>query len=371
MPLRVTAEFQLVKRPMRHYDDVMTSSDAKAAADGSAVREKNDASPLPPSVPPGRLPLEPMDPQIRSIQPGGGVCMSLELAWGHVRRWYLKTFRKGYVSRMAALRQGENNACPFDALDPRDVKFYRNQQGYHWAPADDPFTWRDRLPFARVGLTELWLISGTFFLLAALFAWGTWDLGEYLRWLTAVPLFLGGSIVWFFRNPHRTVPRDAGVVVSPADGTIVQIDEIAHDEFIGGPAVLIGIFLSVFNVHINRVPVAARVIGLSYRKGKFLNALRPESARENEQLAVRIEENQAPYRRMIVRQITGAIARRIVCWVKPGDELAAGEQFGMIKLGSRTELVLPREEGLQILVRLGDKVQAGSRPLARYNSSTG
>jgi phosphatidylserine decarboxylase len=135
--------------------------------------------------------------------------------------------------------------------------------------------------------------------------------------------------------------------------------------------VLIGIFLSVFNVHINRVPVAARVIGLSYRKGKFLNALRPESARENEQLAVRIEENQAPYRRMIVRQITGAIARRIVCWVKPGDELAAGEQFGMIKLGSRTELVLPREEGLQILVRLGDKVQAGSRPLARYNSSTG
>lgn len=315
----------------------------------------------------GRQPLQPMDPQITSIQPGGGVCMSFELAWGAMRRWYLKTFRKGYVARMAALRKGEKNACPFDVLDPRDVKFYRNQEGYFWDPADDPFTWRDRLPFARVGLTELWLISGAFFLIAGLLAWGTWELGPYLRWLAIVPLFLGSSIVWFFRNPHRVVPQDPGVVVSPADGKVVEIDEIPHDDYIGGPAILIGIFLSVFNVHINRTPVAARVIGLSYRKGKFLNALRPESARENEQLAVRIEAQQLPHRRMIVRQITGAIARRIVCWVKPGDELAAGEQFGMIKLGSRTELVMPREAGLKILVKLGDKVQAGSSAVAQYN----
>lgn len=318
-----------------------------------------------------RLPLEAMDDQITSIQPGGGVCMSLELAWGSVRRWYLKTFRKGYVSRMAALRKGQKNACPFEVLDPRDVKFYRNQEGYFWDPADDPFIWRDRLPFARVGLTELWLISGAFFTVAALWIWGTWKLGPFAPWFAIVPLFLGGCIVWFFRDPHRVVPRDAGIVVSPADGKVVQVDEIAHDEFIGGPAVLIGIFLSVFNVHINRTPVAARVIGLSYRKGKFLNALRPESARENEQLAVRLEENNLPHRRMIVRQITGAIARRIVCWVKPGDELAAGEQFGMIKLGSRTELVLPREAGLQILVRVGDKVQAGSSAVARYETSLG
>ena len=94
---------------------------------------------------------------------------------------------------------------------------------------------------------------------------------------------IGLLIVWFFRDPPRRIPTEAGLVVSPADGKVVAIDEIEHDEFLGGPAVQIGIFLSIFNVHINRAPVAGRVIGVRYRPGKFLNALRPESARENEQ----------------------------------------------------------------------------------------
>ena len=109
------------------------------------------------------------------------------------------------------------------------------------------------------------------------------------------------------------------------------------------------------------------MIGVRYKPGKYLNALRPESARENEQLSVRMQEMEAPYRRYIVRQITGAIARRIVCWLKPGDELARGEQFGMIKLGSRTELILPREQGLKILTKLGDKVKAGTSVLVEYS----
>lgn len=312
-----------------------------------------------------------MDPQITSIQPGGGVIVRLELAWGYIRRAYLKFFRPGYVARMAALRRGTKNACPFEVLDPRDVKFFRNQEGYWWTPSDDPFTWRDRLPFTRVGLAELWLISGSFFAIAGGFAWAALNFSPFLWVLVATALFLGGSIVWFFRNPRRPIPQEPGLIVSPADGKIVHIEELAHDDFVGGPAVLIGIFLSVFNVHINRTPVAARVIGLRYRKGKFLNALRPESARENEQLAVRIEATSAPYRRMIVRQITGAIARRIVCWVKPGDELSAGEQFGMIKLGSRTELVFPREAGLQIVAQMGQNVKAGSSVLARYKEADG
>jgi phosphatidylserine decarboxylase len=108
------------------------------------------------------------------------------------------------------------------------------------------------------------------------------------------------------------------------------------------------------------------VIGLGYRPGKFLNALRPASARENEQLEIRLEESLPPYRKLIVRQIAGAIARRIVCWLKPGDELERGAQFGMIKLGSRTELVLPREPGLVIEVRPGVKVWAGTSVLARF-----
>ena len=158
--------------------------------------------------------------------------------------------------------------------------------------------------------------------------------------------------------------------MAPADGKVVDIEELAHDEFVGGPAVKIGIFLSIFNVHINRTPVAGRVIGLKYRAGKYLNALRPESARENEQLALLLEQTEPPYRGMVIRQITGAIARRIVCWVKPGDTLAAGEQFGMIKLGSRTELVLPQEEGLEICTRLGDTIKAGSSVLAKYATET-
>jgi phosphatidylserine decarboxylase len=121
-------------------------------------------------------------------------------------------------------------------------------------------------------------------------------------------------------------------------------------------------------VHINRSPIRARVIGLRYKPGKMLNALRPESARLNEQLAVRIEEEAPPHRRMTVRQITGQFARRIVCWLKPGDVLDAGEQFGMIKLGSRTELVLPCETGLEITVKVGEKVLAGSTIVARYRT---
>ena len=311
-----------------------------------------------------------MDSQLKDIQPGSGIVIHLEKAWGSVRRCWLKTFRRGYVARMAACRKGDFNPCPHDVLDPRDLKFYRNQGGWYWDLKDDPFAWRDRLPFARVGLAELFLMCGTAMIAAAGFAWWACESSGFLRilaYLFAVTAaVIGGLIAWFFRNPKRIIPPEQGLVVSPADGKIVDIEEIAFDDYIGGPARKIGIFLSIFNVHINRAPIAGRVVGLRYRPGKYLNALRPESARENEQLAVMIEENQAPFRGMVVRQITGAIARRIVCWLKPGDDLARGEQFGMIKLGSRTELVLPAEEGLEIRVRLGDKVIAGTSVLAAY-----
>lgn len=327
-----------------------------------------------PSHPVEPLPLEPMDPQLKWIQPGGGAICHLELAWGRWRRWWLKTFRPGYVRKMAATRKGTFNGCPHEVLDPRDLKFYRNQGGYSWDANDDPFRWRDRIPFARTGLAELFVFSALTFgpalalTLALAFAGSSWPIAiQFLGWLAVAALTaIGSLIVWFFRDPPRTIPTAPGLIVSPADGTVVAIDEIEHDNFLGGPAIQIGIFLSIFNVHINRTPVAARVIGLRYRPGKYLNALRPESARENEHLAVRLQETQAPYRRYVVRQITGALARRIVCWLKPGDELARGEQFGMIKLGSRTELVMPREAGLKVLAKLGDKIHAGTTVLAEY-----
>lgn len=320
------------------------------------------------------LPLEPMDPQLTWIQPGGGVICKLELAWGRWRRFWLKTFQPSYVRKMAATRKGTFNGCPHEVIDPRDLKFYRNQGGYYWEPQDDPFRWRDRIPFARAGLAELMVFSAITFGPALIIAL------LLLRFPASFPVqILGGLvvatcfvfgvlIVWFFRNPPRTIPAATGLVVSPADGKIVAIEEIAHDDFLGGPAVQIGIFLSIFNVHINRAPVAGRVIGLKYKPGKYLNALRPESAKENEQLAVRMQETVAPYRRYVVRQITGAIARRIVCWLKPGDELNRGDEFGMIKLGSRTELLLPKEMALSLRVKIGDNVKAGSSILAEYRT---
>jgi phosphatidylserine decarboxylase len=289
--------------------------------------------------------------------------MRIELAWGRVRRQYLKIVRRGYLARMAATREGQSNRCPHEVLDSRDLKYYRNQGGYSWKPEDDPFVWREHLPFVREGLAELGLLFGLFVALAI-------GLGLYRWWLAVPPAVVALLVVWFFRNPRRIAPAEAGLVVSPADGKVVAIEEVAMDEFVGGPAIVIGIFLSIFNVHINRMPVAGRVIGARYRPGEFLNALVAASARENEQLALRIEESRPPHRRMVVRQIAGQFARRIVCFAAPGQDFARGARFGMIKLGSRTELVLPREPGLAIRASVGQRVKAGTTVLAQYGTET-
>jgi phosphatidylserine decarboxylase len=303
-----------------------------------------------------------MDPAITTIQPGGGVVMSIELAWGKLRRSLLRTFRGGYVRQMQATRQGDRGPLSFDPVDSRDLKYFQNQPTYWWSPADDPFTWRDSLPFVRAGLAELLLIGGGFVLLAILFAWLWWP-------AAAVPLVLAGLVVWFFRDPQREIPAGSGNVVSPADGKLVQIERIDDPEL--GKCVQIGIFLSIFNVHANRASLGGRVVSIRYRPGKFLNALRPESARENENLdvvlePVDLEPVDGPQRNFRIRQITGQFARRIVCWVKPGDLLSHGEMYGMIKLGSRTELVVPDEPSLEIIGKIGDKVAAGTTVLARY-----
>ena len=128
----------------------------------------------------------------------------------------------------------------------------------------------------------------------------------------------------------------------------------------------IGIFLSIFNVHLNRAPLACRVIALRYSPGEFLNALRPESAVRNENMWIGLEEESPPHRRLAVRQISGAIARRIVCDLRPGESFARGQKFGMIKLGSRTELILPDCEGLSIEASVGRRVKAGSTVLAKF-----
>ncbi len=316
---------------------------------------------------------EGLDARIRDIQPGGGVVIALERSWGSVRRWWLKTFRRGYVRRMAQLRQGEPHGVPHPVLDPRDLKLYRNQTECHWREEDDPFRWRDALPFARCGLAEVIVFTGcsllaVVLLFVLLLMTSSTILRVFLGSLVAVVVVIEGLILWFFRNPKRMAPLGEHLVVSPADGTIAGVREIDH-AMLGGKAVEIGIFLSIFNVHINRMPLRGKILGIRYQPGKYLNALRPESERENEQISLLCECPDPASRRFIVRQITGAIARRIVCWVRPEEELARGEQFGMIKLGSRTVLVLPREEGLEIRVRPGDKVKAGETIVASYETT--
>ena len=185
--------------------------------------------------------------------------------------------------------------------------------------------------------------------------------------MAIVPAVLLGLVVYFFRDPPRRVPAEAGLIVSPADGKIAEITRLEHDEFIGGPAVRIGIFLSIFNVHMNRAPVESRVIALRYSPGEFLNALKPESAWRNENTWIGLEEESPPHRRMIVRQISGQFARRIVCDLRPGEVVPRGQKFGMIKLGSRTELILPDTEDLKIEVEVGQKVKAGTTVMANGN----
>ena len=311
---------------------------------------------------PVRLEPEPLPDNLRSVQPGGGFCYEVELAWGRWRRWYLRTFRRGYVVRMAGLRRGDATGAGHAVLDPRDLKYCRNRCACDWGVEHDRFVWRERLPFARWGLAELQLMG---YPLLALAVGGFW-----FHWVLAVvPAILLAFVLYFFRDPRRVVPQEAGLLVSPADGTVAEVTRLEQDEFIGGPAVRIGIFLSIFNVHINRAPAESRVIRLRYAPGAFLNALNPESALRNECLWIGLEEANAPYRRLVVRQIAGLIARRIVCNLRSGERVERGHKFGMIKLGSRTELIFPDESGLRVLAEVGQKVQGGSTVLARYESS--
>lgn len=309
----------------------------------------------------GRTPVESMPENVRSVQPGGGYCYELEMAWGRLRRWYLKRFRPGYVDRMARLRRGDSRGAPHEILDPRDLKFARNLCSCEWDPADDPFRWRERLPFARWGLAELQIMGWPLLALTLLGGWWSW----YAAIGPAIALAL---VVWFFRDPPRRVPQDAGLIVSPADGKIAEIARLDHEPFVGGPAVRVSIFLSIFNVHVNRAPCRCRVIGLRYHPGEFLNALNPACSLRNENMWIGLEADQAPFRRISVRQIAGAIARRIVCAARLGETLERGQRFGMIKLGSRTELVLPDSDGLELSVTVSDHVYAGSTILARYRT---
>jgi phosphatidylserine decarboxylase len=180
------------------------------------------------------------------------------------------------------------------------------------------------------------------------------------KWPATVFLIVGVFVCFFFRNPHRVIPSDPDAVVSPADGKVVVIVE----EPMGArPGKRISIFLSVFNVHVNRAPVAGRVTKVDYKPGKFYGAFRARASMENEQNVIAID---TPAGEMIFKQISGAIARRVISWKSPGDTVSKGELFGLIRFGSRVDVWLPADA--EIVVALGDKVAGGSSILARWKS---
>ena len=223
------------------------------------------------------------------------------------------------------------------------------------------FAWRDRLPVARWGLAELQImrlaaggaVAGAGRARAAVVLGGGRAAGGARR---------GGSRSSAIRGgPFPPTPTRSS---SPADGKVAEVTELDHYDFLDGPAVRIGIFLSIFNVHVNRAPRAGRVLAMHYKPGEFLDARNPESAIRNEFMWIGFEDAERPGLRFAVRQISGLLARRIVCALRPGQAVSRGEKFGMIKLGSRTELILPRD-AVRVEVAVGQTVQAGSTVVAR------
>lgn len=194
----------------------------------------------------------------------------------------------------------------------------------------------------------------------------TLAVGWQYGWWALVPLLVTLGLLSFYRDPPRTVPKRPDAVLAPADGRIVRLESGRSER--GEPVLVITIFLSVLDVHVNRSPCAGRVLEVTHKPGKFINALRSEADVRNESNTLLIETKPPLPGPIRVRQIAGRLARRIVCGVQPGDPLDAGERYGMIKLGSRTELTLPDDGGWTPCVRLGQHVRGGVSVLATYSA---
>lgn len=196
--------------------------------------------------------------------------------------------------------------------------------------------------------------------LGVLLSVGLFPLGYV--WIGVLVLLIGVAMTLFFRDFPRSITAAPNEVVAPADGTIVAVEDLETSPHYDGPCRRISIFLSIFNVHVNRAPYEGEVAGIRYQPGLFKDARKAETTHVNESNTIRLATSRGP---MTVRQISGAVARRIVCPLTEGALLAKGEKFGMIRFGSRTELYLP--PGTEICVTLKDKVQGGKTVVARFD----
>jgi phosphatidylserine decarboxylase len=203
--------------------------------------------------------------------------------------------------------------------------------------------------------------AGYAFIIGAAFATAVLALAG-LTTLTLIALAITVCICGFFRDPDRIIPDEEGVVVSPADGKIVLADAMDNSPFFSGQAMKVSIFMSVFNVHVNRVPYDGRVKEIDYYPGKFFSANLDKASLQNEHNAVFVEMgNTKP---LCVVQVAGLIARRIICHIQPGDHVLRGQRFGLICFGSRLDVYLPTD--IKLRVAVGDKVKAGTSILGQF-----
>ena len=203
----------------------------------------------------------------------------------------------------------------------------------------------DKIPVAREGYPFIAFIAFA----TIIFALIGYDI------IALITLFLTGFVVYFFRDPERISPNDEDVVVAPADGKIILIEKIFDDRFVNDHVYKISIFMSVFDVHVNRIPFAGKIEKIQYASGSFYAANTDQGGLANEHCGV-ILATEKDFRFAVV-QIAGLIARRIVCWVEKGDTIERGKRFGMIRFGSRVDLYLP--QNMQIEVSTGQRVKAG------------
>ena len=181
-------------------------------------------------------------------------------------------------------------------------------------------------------------------------------------WLVILPGIFFLFVLFFFRNPERDIPTDELTLVSSADGVVMDVERVFEDQFLNGESIRVRIFLSLLNVHVNCSPMAGNVVFRAYRPGKMIPAFKSHASELNEKNYVGIQNQ---HLQILVTQVTGFVARRIVCWVNKGDTVAKGERFGLIKFGSCSEIFVPTN--VEIMVSPGDKVRGGVSVIGRVS----
>lgn len=213
---------------------------------------------------------------------------------------------------------------------------------------------------AKDGLGTL----GAILFLTLLFTAGLWLNHSLVMKIFVVFLWIFTLFsIYFFRDPDRVIPPGENTIVSPADGKVIIIRKVQEDRYLHAPATQVSIFMSVFNVHVNRIPMSGVVGYFQYYRGKFLPAYREKASTDNEQTVIGIENGS---HKILFKQIAGIIARRVVCHVREGYHVQKGERFGMIKFGSRADIFLP--EDVEIKVKLNQKVKGGETILGEFKS---